>query len=87
MGHQQLKNQVVTYNSTAEGLVNETMTPNRSKTYDFRTNWVKCTETQHQFNIIRKRKKITEQTTTQKITLHVYTRKKEVKTYIYAPKS
>ena len=33
MGHQQSRTTVVTDNSTAEGLVNKTMTPNRAKTY------------------------------------------------------
>ena len=44
MGHPQPKTTVVTDNSTAEGLVNKTMTPNIAKTYDFRTNWVTCRE-------------------------------------------
>ena len=44
----------VTDNSTAEGLINKTMTPSRAKTYDQRTNWLKCREAQKQFNIIWK---------------------------------
>ena len=46
MGHPQPTNPVVTYHSTAEGLINKTMTPNRAKTYESRTNWLKCKEAQ-----------------------------------------
>ena len=54
MGHPQPKTTVITDNSTAEDLINKTMTPRRAKTYDQRTNWLKCREAQKQFNIIWK---------------------------------
>ena len=58
MGHLQPKTTVITDNSTAEGLINKTMTPRRAKTYDQRTNWLKCREAQKQFNIIWKSGKV-----------------------------
>ena len=58
MGHLQPKTIVITENSTAEGLINKTMTPRRAKTYDQRTNWLKCREAQKQFNIIWKSGKV-----------------------------
>ena len=76
MGHPQPKTPAVTDNSTAEGLINKTMTPDRAKTYDFRTNWVKCREAQHHFDIIRKKERPIEQITTLKTTLLVRTKKK-----------
>ena len=54
MGHPQPKNPVVIDNSTTEDLVTKATTVNRAKHYDFRTNWVKCREAQHQFDIIGK---------------------------------
>jgi hypothetical protein len=41
MGHQQPKTPTVTDNSSAEGLLNKTMIPNRAKNYDLRFNWLK----------------------------------------------
>ena len=58
MGHPQPKTTVVTDNSTAEGLINKTTTPRRAKTYDQRTNCLKCREAQKQFNIIWKSGKV-----------------------------
>ena len=58
MGHQQPQTTVVTDNSTAEGLINKIMSPRRAKTYDRKTNWLKCREAQQQFNIIWKSGKI-----------------------------
>ena len=55
MGPLQQKTTAITDNSTAEGLINNTMTPNSAKTYDFRTNWLKCREAQRQFNIMWKK--------------------------------
>ena len=52
MGHPQPPTRVVTDNSTAEGLINKSMTPKRAKTYDQRMNWLKCREAQKQFNIV-----------------------------------
>ena len=57
MGHPQPKTTTVTDSSTAEGLINKTMTPNRAKTYDFTTNWLKCREAQRQFDIMWKKGK------------------------------
>ena len=86
MGHPQPKTTVVTDNSTAEGLVNKTMTPNRAKTYDFRTNWVKCREAQHQFNIIWKKGKVNRADYHSKDhPPHVHKEKRGE--YLYAPKS
>ena len=83
MGHPQPKTTVATDNSTAEGLVNKTMTPNRAKTYDFRTNWVKCREAQNQFNVMWKKGGTTEQITTLRTTLLMCTKKKEVNIYMH----
>ena len=58
MGHPQPPTPAVTDNSTAEGLINKTMTPSRAKTYDQRTNWLKCREAQKQFDIIWKSGKL-----------------------------
>lgn len=58
MGHPQPPTPAITDNSTAEGLINKTMTPSRAKTYDQRTNWLKCREAQKQFNIIWKSGKL-----------------------------
>ena len=44
MGHPQPKTPAVTDNTTAEGLMNDTMTSNKSKHYDLRFNWLKCRE-------------------------------------------
>ena len=85
MGRPQTKTTAVTDNSTAEGLINETMVPNRAKQYDFRTNWLKCREVQEQFDIIWKKGRSTEQTTTLNTTLLMYTRKRGE--YLYAPRS
>ena len=74
---------LVTDNSTAEGLVNKTMTPNRAKTYDFRTNWVKCKEAQNQFDVMWKKRRTTEQITTLRTTLVMCTKKKEVNIYMH----
>ena len=57
MGHPQTKTIAVTDNSTAEGLINKSMTPKRAKTYDQRMNWLRCREAQKQFNIIWKKGK------------------------------
>ena len=76
MGHPQPKTPVVIDNSTAEGLVNKTMTTNRAKTYDLRTNWVKYREAQHQFDIRWKKERSTEHITTLKTTLLMCTKKK-----------
>ena len=58
MGHPQHKTLAVTDNTTAEGLLNRTMVPNRAKSYDFCLNWLKCREAQRQFDIIWKKGKI-----------------------------
>ena len=52
------------------------MTPNRAKTYDFRANWVKCREAQHQFDVMWKREKAIERIMTLKMNLPMYTKKK-----------
>jgi len=52
MGHPQYKTPVITDNKTAEGLSNNTMVPNKAKTYDMRFNWLKCRQAQEQFNLI-----------------------------------
>ena len=57
MGHPQPPTTAVTDNSTAEGLINNSMTPKRAKTYDQRFNWLECREAQKQFNIIWRRGK------------------------------
>ena len=86
MGHPQPKTPAVTDNSTAEDLINKTMTPNRAKTYDFRTNWVKCKEAQRQFGIIWKKGKNNRADYHSKDHLsHVYKEKRGE--YLYAPKS
>ena len=54
MGHPQPPTRAITDNSTAEGLINKSMTPKRAKTYDQRMNWLKCREAQKQFNILWK---------------------------------
>ena len=46
MGHPQPQTPAITYNSTAAGLINKTMTPNRAKSDDQRFNWFKCRATQ-----------------------------------------
>ena len=58
MGHPQPKTPAVTDNSTAEGLLNKTMVPNRAKSYNFRLNWLKCREAQKQFDVIWKKGKV-----------------------------
>ena len=55
MGHQQPKTPVITDNSTADGLINKTMVPNKAQNYDLRFNWLKCREAQNQFDTIWKR--------------------------------
>ena len=46
MGHQQPKTPTITDNSTAEGLINKTIVPRKTKNYDSRFNWLKCREAQ-----------------------------------------
>ena len=58
MGNPQPKTTVITDNSTAEGLINKTMTPCRAKTNCQRTNLLKYREAQKQFNIIWKSEKV-----------------------------
>ena len=52
MGHPQPKTPCVTDNTTAQGLVTNTMTPKRAKSYDMRFNYLKCREAQKQFDLI-----------------------------------
>ena len=52
MGHPQPATPVITDNTTAEGLVNKTMIPKKSKSHDMRFDWLKCREAQKQFNLI-----------------------------------
>jgi Fe-S cluster biosynthesis and repair protein YggX len=58
MGHQQPATPTITDNSSAEGLLNKTMTPKRAKNYDLRFNWLKCREAQRQFDWIWKPGKV-----------------------------
>ena len=55
MGHQQPKTPAITDNTTAQGLMNDTMTSNKSKNYDLRCNWLKCRAAQNQFDLIWKK--------------------------------
>ena len=55
MGHPQPKTPAITDNTTAEGLMNDTMTSNKSRNYDLRFNWLKCREAQNQFDLIWKK--------------------------------
>ena len=48
------KTPTVSDNSTAEGLINKTMTLKTSKHYDLRFNWLTCREAQQQFDLIWK---------------------------------
>ena len=52
MGHPQPKTPVITDNTTAQGLVTNTMTSKRSKSYDMRFNFLKCREAQQQFDLV-----------------------------------
>ena len=67
MGHPQPKTSVVTDNSSAEGLVNKTMSPKRAKARDMRFNWLECREAQNMFDLIWKRTRTIKLTTTPKI--------------------
>ena len=52
MGHSQPATKRNTYNSTADGFVNNTIKQNRSKAIDMRFYWLKdCQQQQQQFNI------------------------------------
>ena len=68
MGRPQTKTPAITDNTTAQGLMNDTMTSNKSKKYDLRCNWLKCREAQNQFDLIWKKDQIIEQTFIQRIT-------------------
>ena len=50
MGHHQPQTIVTTDNSTAHGLITNTMVPKASKAMDMRLNWLKCHQAQQQFN-------------------------------------
>ena len=52
MGHPQPQTPAVTDNSSAEGLINKSMTPKRAKAHDVRFNWLKCREAQKQFDLV-----------------------------------
>ena len=52
MGHPQPKTPVITDNTTAQGLVTNTMTSKRSKSYGMRFNFFKCREAQQQFDLV-----------------------------------
>ena len=84
MGHPQPQTPAVTDNSTAEGLLNKTMVPNRAKSYDLRLNWLKCREAQKQFDIIWKKGKVNRADYHSKDhPLHVYKQKRGQ--YVMAP--
>ena len=76
MGYPQQKTTSITNNSTAEDLINKNMTPNRPKTYDFRTNWLKCREAQRRFNIMWKRDRTIERSIIPRTIHLMYTKKK-----------
>ena len=52
MGHPQPKTRVITDRTSAQGIIDKTMTPKREKSYDVILNWLKCREAQNQFEII-----------------------------------
>ena len=52
MGNERTKTPVTTDNTTACVLIKKTMIPKRSKSYDTRFNFLKCRETQNQFDLI-----------------------------------
>ena len=54
MGHPQPKTPVIIDNTSAWGIMKQTMNQNRSKAYDTRFNWMKCREAQKQFDLIWK---------------------------------
>lgn len=47
----QLATRIKTDNSTAYGIINDTIKQNRSKTMNMRIYWLKCREAQEQFDI------------------------------------
>ena len=51
MGFPQPKTKIKTDNSTAEGIVNDKIKQNRSKAIDMRFYWLKCRQSQEQFDI------------------------------------
>ena len=51
MGHPQPATKNKTDNSTANGIINGTITQNRSKAIDMRFYWLKCRQAQEQFKI------------------------------------
>ena len=51
MGHLQPATKIKTDNSTANGIINGTITQNRSKAIDMRFYWLKCRQAQEQFKI------------------------------------
>ena len=51
MGHPQPATKIKTDNSTANGIINGTITQNRSKAIDMRFYWLKCRQAQEQFKI------------------------------------
>ena len=46
MGHPKPKTPVIVDNTSTQGLMNQTMTPKKSKQYDMRVNWLKCRDAQ-----------------------------------------
>jgi hypothetical protein len=51
MGHPQPKTPIQTDNMTAEGVINNTIQPKRTKAMDMRFHWLRDREAQGQFNI------------------------------------
>ena len=58
MGHEQPKTPVTTDNTTAYGLIKKTMIPKRANSYDMRFNFLKCRESQNQFDLFWMKGKI-----------------------------
>ena len=52
MGHEQPKTPVTTDNTTAHGLIKNTMIPKHAKSYNMRLNFLKCREAQNQFDLV-----------------------------------
>ena len=51
MGFPQPTTRIKTDNSTAYGIINDTIKQNKSKAMDMRIYWLKCREAQEQFDI------------------------------------
>ena len=57
MGHNRTKTPVTTDNTTSQGLITKTTIPKRAKSYDTGFKFLKCRESQKQFDFIWSRGK------------------------------